>query len=117
MEKLIMLKVENEKDLLRLKKAVLKTKWFKRFELDELTLEILEEGYKKIIKKYPIRIAYIQASSENAWGFMIKETKSHQHVRTVIARDLYEGMCKSILVLYGVIFLGKKFNLERDIEL
>jgi len=117
LEDILYLKIDNDKSLTKLQKAVLKTKWFKRFDLDELTLEVLEEGYKKVIKKYPVRIAYINSASEKAWSFMIKEVVEHQHIYTIIAQNLYEGMCKSILVLYGYIELGKMFDSERKVDI
>ena len=117
LEDILHLKINSDKSFTKLQKAVLKTKWFKRFDLDELTLEVLEEGYKKVIKKYPVRIAYINSASEKAWSFMIKEVVEHQHIYTIIARTLYEGMCKSILVLYGYIELGKMFSSERKVDL
>lgn len=117
LEDILHMKIDDNESLTKLQKAVLKTKWFRRFEADELTLEVLEEGYKKVIKKYPVRIAYINSASEKAWSFMIKEVVEHQHIYTIIARTLYEGMCKSILVLYGYIELDKMFSSERKVDL
>ena len=110
LEDFIMLNAESKENFTKLRKAVLKTKWFSRFSLEELTTDVLEEGYKKITKKYPVRIAYIMNASERAWSIMIKRSDSHVHIHTISALTLHEGFCKAILVLYGYLVKGKPFE-------
>lgn len=107
LEDIIRMPIQDEEDLLRLKKAVTKTKWFSRFDANDLTTDVLETGYRKVIQKYPARISYIMNASENAWSFMIRENGTH--VTTIICKTLYEGLCKTIIALYGYNVLGKKF--------
>lgn len=110
----IRLKVEGDAEIDKLRKAVIKTKWFARFDPEELSLEVLENGYKKVSTKYEAGIGYVRSGSEESWTFMVKDFKTHEWVETIAALTLYEGLCKTILVLYGYIEKGMLFqNKER----
>lgn len=100
---IINMKVESEQELKKLKRAVLMTKWFNRFDISELTIDVLEDGYKRIAKKYSVKITYVIASSEKAWGFVIRDIKTGAFIYNVSAKTLFESLCKTILVMYGYI--------------
>lgn len=98
-------------NMAKLKRAVNKTKWFERFDFEEITPSTIEEGYLKVEKKYGVRVAYIHKVSELSWGIMIKDAE-HKWVETVYCNTLFEGMCKVILVLYGYLIKGMKFKTD-----
>ena len=96
-------------NMTKVKKLVHKTKWFKKFEFEELTMDVLEEGYNKIASKYKVRIGYINKASEFSWVIMIK-TDEGKWIETVYCHKFYEGMCKVLIVLYGYLIKGIPFK-------
>jgi hypothetical protein len=98
-------------NMAKLKKAVNSMKWFERFEFEEITPNTVEQGYLRVEKKYGIRIGYIQKASELSWSIMIKSDEG-KWIDTVICHTLFEGMCKTMIVLYGYLVKGIKFKTE-----
>lgn len=112
-EKIINLKISSEKDLEGLKKVLLKIKWFKGSSLEKLTLINLEKAYRKIVKKFPARISYIQQASDKAWAFQIRREDNFLWLNTIYAESIEEGLIKVILTLYAHFVLGIKFKTDR----
>lgn len=108
-EDLIIMDCRLPEDMAKLKRAVNKTKWFERFDFEDITPSTVEEGYLKVEKKYKIRIGYIQKASELSWCIMLKD-KDGKWIESIICHTLFEGMCKTILVLYGYLVKGIKFK-------
>jgi hypothetical protein len=109
--KLLNMDCRPPENMAKLKKAVNKTKWFKKFSFEDITPSLVEEGYLKVEKKYGIKIGYISKASENSWSIMIKD-KDNQWIYTVLCHTFFEGILKTILVLYGSIEKGMKFKLK-----
>jgi len=101
---------ENNK---RLRTALTKTKWLERFSPEELTIEVLEKIYRKVIKKYPGSLAYIQSAGEDSWAFMVRQEETGAWIHTVYAITLFEGIAKVILVMYGYFIKGLTFKDEK----
>lgn len=99
-------------NLSRLKRAVLKTKWFSRFTEDQLTLETIETGYRKVSEKYDVGVSYIMRASAHSWSVAVQDFNTHKWVESFTAMSLYEAMCKTMLVLYAYVELGIKFRSE-----
>ena len=99
-EKAILLDLREQDNKALLKVALSKLKWLERFSPEEITIDILENVYKKVISKYPAQIAYIQSGSDS-WVIMIKNTETHAWVNTVYSLTLFEGMAKTVLTLYA----------------
>ncbi len=108
----IKMPVRDERDLTRLKRALLMTKWFARFDLTSLDISLIEAGYKKIANKHSVKITYVVAASEKSWNFIIRDISSGNHIYTVTARELTEGLIKSILVMFGYIEKGMAFTAQ-----
>jgi len=110
LEKLLVLdlRVEGNEELL--KTGLSKLKWLERFEADEITIDVLEKLYSKLIKKYPAHIGYIQDAGDNSWVFMIKHKETHTWINTVYGITLFEGMAKTILTFYGYFIKENPFH-------
>lgn len=100
-EDILMLKVEDDESRKLLRTVLSKTKWLDRFSPDEITIEVLEKLYSKITKKYPGRIGYVQPAGDDSWVFMVNHVETGEWINSVYAKGFYEGLAKSIIVLYG----------------
>lgn len=98
-------------NMVKLKKAVNMTKWFERFDFEQLNIDVLEEGYNKVAKKFECRIGYIMRASEDSWCIMVKE-ESGKWINTIYCNKFEEGMCKVILTLYGYYIKGQRYTEE-----
>jgi hypothetical protein len=102
-----------------IQRALSKTKWLERFADDpeQITLEALESLYRKVVKKYPAKIGYIQTSGDDSFLCMIKNFDSQQWVETIYFVSFYECMAKVILVQYAYCIKGINFHdKERKVE-
>jgi len=97
----------------RLRTALTKTKWLERFSQKELNIEILEKVYRKAAKKYCGSLAYVQSAGDKSWAFMIRNDESGAWIHTVYAITLFEGLAKTILVLYGYFIKEMNFKDEK----
>ena len=104
------IKTESDKALLQL--ALSKTKWLQKYKPEDITLELLEKLYYKLTHKYPVRIGYIQNAGDDSFVCMLKHSQSHEWIETIYFIGFYECMAKVILVLYGYIVKGLKFEGE-----
>lgn len=102
------IRVEGNKELLQ--RALSKTKWLEKFSPKEIEIEVLETLYKKVVKKYDGGIAYVQNAGDDSWSFMIRNHKTNAWINTIYAYTLFEGMAKTVLVLYGYYIRGMKFK-------
>lgn len=114
LKSIIRLDVREDKNRQKLVKALLKTKWLKKFDLDAIeSTKLLEKLYRKVIKKYPGHISYVMSDGENqTWALMVKNSDTGEWIFTVYAVTLWEGLAKVLLVLYGYHILGYKFRNE-----
>lgn len=111
---MLMLNCKKNKDgLKKLQKSVAKTKWFKRYEPEDLTMEILEKGYRKVSEKYGAKISYVMNANSISWSFTIL-TREHKWITNVYSETLTEGMLKVIIVLYAHLVKGHPFRTEED---
>jgi len=103
-KKALILDCRKEENVDRIKQILTKTKWLEKFAdtPENLTLDVLERLYKKVIKKYPAQIGYIQNAGDNSWAFSLKHTETHEWLYTIYAYTLWEGIAKSLIVLYAV---------------
>lgn len=104
------MKVENDLDMIRLKKALSKTKWLEKLDPEEITIEKLESLCKQVSKKYPIHVAYIMNHKDGFSTAMIKNSKTNSWIETVYFQTFFELAAKSILVFYGYIVKQMDFK-------
>ena len=109
---ILYLRIDVDGNKEKIQKALSKTKWLERFKgnPENITLELLEKLYKKIVKKYEVRIAYIQNAGDGSMCCMIKNFKTHTWVETIYFVSFWECMAKVILVQYGYCKKGIKFK-------
>ena len=110
LESIIADKYEKEENIKRLKIALTKTKWLEKYKPEEIDISVLEKLYRKVTNKYPGRIGYIQNAGDDSWAFMVRHEETGQWIHTAYAITLFEGIAKTILILYGYFIKGIKFN-------
>lgn len=76
----------------------------------ELSIETFEKIAQICRKKYKVRLAYIQPSSERSYSFMIRKDETNEWLETVYVSSMYEGFAKSVLIMYAHIKKGIKFQ-------
>ena len=108
-EKLMMSKWPIDKPKLR--KALLNTKWLRRFEPEEITIEVLEELMQKVLTKYPIKMNIMKLSHES-YSCCIVNSETNAWVETIHFKYFQEMVYKLILVLYGYCVLEILFMEE-----
>ena len=122
MSKELMQKERKIKDLLickwpldkpKLRKALLSTKWLKRFEDEEVTFEVLEELMQKVLSKYPIRFN-ITKVSEKSYSCCIINREANNWIETIYFKYFEEMVYKALIVLYGYNILGIKFMEDKQ---
>ena len=89
-----------------LRKALSKTKWLEKLDPEDISIEILLKVYLKVMKKYSVKIGYIQHSDEESFIAMIKSTETHHWIKTIYFVSWFEGMAKIMLALYAYTILG-----------
>lgn len=102
--------VEGNKE--KLQKALSKTKWLERFadNPEDITLEVLESLYRKVITKYPAKIGYIQSAGDGSMLCMIKNFENYHWIETIYFISFWECMAKVVLVQYGYCIKGINFQ-------
>lgn len=113
LEDFVRMKCEAEEDIELLQRVLSKTSWLNKFEPEEITLQVLEKLYWKIVRKYHARIAYIQHAGDDSFIAMIKLDVGSLWLESVYFIGFFEGMAKAILVLYGYFIKGINFKCER----
>lgn len=108
LSQILSLDLRNDGALETLNEALYKLPFFK----DETSIEIeaIETAIKKMQKKYPIKLAYININTTDDedeppyyYSCMIKRTDDHKHVKTIWGVTLYEAMAKVALLMFGYI--------------
>lgn len=118
LQEILGLRYDVEGNKKRLQKALSKTKWLERFadNPEDITLEVLESLYRKVITKYPAKIGYIKSAGNGSMLCMIKNYETHKWIETIYFISFWECMAKVILVQYGYCILGIKFkDKDKDI--
>lgn len=119
LQEILQLRIDQRGNKERLQKALSKTKWLERFadSPEDITLEMLESLYRKVITKYPAKMAYIQSAGDESMLCMIKNYETHQWIETIYFKSFWECMAKVILVQYGYCIKGINFqDKERGTE-
>ena len=98
---LLVLNINKKGSKEKLAKALSGIKWLKRFEPEEITVEILEKCFLKVCKKYPAEIGYIQKAGDDSWAIMLKRTDSGKWIATVYAITLFESLAKALIILFA----------------
>lgn len=99
-----------------LSESLLRLPFFKNKSVEDITTEDLEIAMNKISMKYPIKLGYIMTHGVGTndvyhHTFMIKDAETHNHLTTLFALTLFEGMAKTVLYLYAYVktnFIGGK---------
>lgn len=104
---------ENEENLEVLKRAVLKTKWFKDLNENDLDLVLVEKRLRKISKKYPGYIGLVTQSSEHSWLFVIRHLEDFNTIENIYCYTLLEGLLKTVLVFYAFFVLEKPLSYKK----
>ena len=111
-ESLLILDFRKKENKKKIKSMLIKTKWFKRFNIEDINIEVLEQGYRKVIEKYPALISYVHQSSRDSWAFNLKRSDNNQWIHTIYCNTLEEGMIKTMIVLYAYFIKGMRFRKE-----
>lgn len=98
-------KKENKKVLYE---SLLKLPFFKDKEVEDITADDLENAINKISKKYPVKLGYILSHGIDVvdiphHSFMLKTSNTHEHLTTIFALTLYEGLAKTVLYLFAYV--------------
>lgn len=107
--KLISLNCANAENKKILYDSLLRLPFFKNKESSsDITCDELEIAYNKICKKYPVMIGYIMShgiatSDISHHSFMVKTSDTHEHLTTIFALSLCEGMAKTTMYLYAYV--------------
>lgn len=107
--KLLNADMREEGNVELLHEALFKLPFFKEYKKAPTTDQI-ESAIKKMQKKYPVQLSYINtapgANDDEPllyYSLMVKRTDNHQHVKTVYAMTLFEGLAKVALLMYAFI--------------
>lgn len=92
-----------------LNKTILKKK---QIDCEDLNTDIVESVLKAIDKKHDMYIGYIMPTrtKQKNMHYSFSLRLRSDHLDTVFARTMLEGMCKSLLVIYYYIKLKEDNN-------
>lgn len=105
LDKVLRLDCEDEKNIRRLKKSLMKLPFIKSEK--DLVVDRLEEILKKIESKHDAKLAYITRGADHYTG-MMKTMKEGHWLETVHGITLFEVLGKSLFYLYFYIESKKK---------
>lgn len=97
LDKVLYLKCDNEKNIRRLNKSLMKLPFIKSEK--DLATDRLEEILLKIENKHDVQLAYITRGKENYTG-MMKTRAEGKWLETVYGITLNEVLSKSLFYLY-----------------
>jgi hypothetical protein len=105
LNKVLYLKCDNEKNIRRLEKSLMKLPFIKSEE--DLATDRLEEILLKLESKFDVKLAYITRGEENYTG-MIKTMEKGIWLETVYGLNVNEVLGKSLFFLYCYLESMKK---------
>jgi hypothetical protein len=105
LNKVLYLKCDNEKNIRRLEKSLMKLPFIKSEK--DLATDRLEEILLKIESKHDVKLAYITRGAENYTG-MMKTVKEGHWLETVYGISVNEVLGKSLFYLYFYLESKKK---------
>lgn len=79
---------------------------------EKITIFDVEKAINKIQSKYNIFLGYILCvgAADGRYSLMIKNPETQEHLRTLFAISIYEGLCKVLLFEYAYV----KNNYKKD---
>jgi hypothetical protein len=104
-----MLNCEEKANRKLLREALLKLPMFKDVDPREITTDMLEKVIWKMEDKYPVMLSYVMRSPTKEEGqprylsFMLKNSETHEWIKSVYAISMFEGFAKVALCLYAYI--------------
>lgn len=104
---LLLLDIRKDGSIELIKEALRRLPFFSEASI---TTDSIEEAIKKMQKKYPVKLSYIMGSSGDNdeepatyYSLMIKRIDTHEHIKTIYAITLFEGLAKTAIFMFGYI--------------
>jgi hypothetical protein len=98
LNKVLFLKCDNEKNIRRLEKSLMKLPFIK--SEDDLATDRLEEILLKIESKRDVKLAYITRGGKDSYTGMIKTMSDGKWLETIYGITLNEVLAKTLFYLY-----------------
>lgn len=111
-EDLLILDLRKEENKEIIQKALRKIKPFANCEEDEVPLQRLEKFVAVMTKKYNFEVQWIMfvvlKNNTPFWRISLREGyPKYEWLGSVEAKDLYELMCKTCILIYSIIKSGR----------